>query len=236
MSNVKSEGTDHYVGWGPNQATVAPPGLGWASTYFPLIPSPQNDIHLDTSKKITMDVWVGGGTAGEIFVTPLLWVDGELLASGEELEGTFVDGGRAAFTWTLTPRLEAIPAGAEVEWEFRLSGAYDQAYYWMDGDQWTAVTLPVVEPPAPEPEPENTTTTTTTTTASSSPSPTSTSTTSTSSSPTPSASPTPSPTSSSPSQGGLAAPPEDDAPAETTPLVALPVVFAALVLLARRRL
>lgn len=143
MSSLKQEGKDPYAGWGPASAAVSPPGLGWMTTTFPLAPATTRDLQLDTSKKITMDVWVGGGAAGLIFVTPALLVDGKVLASGEELSGYFVDGGLLHFTWTLTPLLAKVPKGAEVEWEFRTSGAYESTFYWMDGNARTSVTLPV---------------------------------------------------------------------------------------------
>lgn len=146
LSSVQEDGTDPYAGWGPNSPTVSPPGLGWVTTSFPLVPAPQADILLDDGKPTTMEVWVGGGAAGHIFVTPTLLVNGDVLAAGEELEGTFLDGGLVRFGWDLTTRLDRIPAGAEVEWQFRLSGAYESAFYWMEGDAWTVATLPVIAP------------------------------------------------------------------------------------------
>lgn len=237
MSNVQQEGTDPYAGWGPSSPTVAPPGLGWITTTFPLVPAPQNDLQLDVAESITMDVWVGGGLGGHIFVTPALLVDGETLASGEELSGTFVDGDLLHFTWDLTARLDTIPAGAEVVWEFRLSGAYESAFYWMEEGSWTSVTLPVVEP---DPEPDaiggdasssNMSTTQSASTSSASPSSTrpSSSTRSTSSAPVAASS---SSTSSGP--GELA---EEDPPASTkdTPFVAAWWIVGLLAMLVLRR-
>lgn len=237
MSNIQQEGADPYAGWGPSSPTVAPPGLGWITTTFPLVPAPQNDIQLDVAESITMDVWVGGGLGGHIFVTPALLVDGETLASGEELSGTFVDGDLLHFTWDLTARLETIPAGAEVVWEFRLSGAYESAFYWMEEGSWTSVTLPVI---APGPEPDATggdaSTSSTSTTQSASTSSSSSSSTRPSSS-TRSTSSGPMTASSSSTSAGQERIVGEDSPTSTkdTPFAALPWIVLVLALLVFRR-
>lgn len=242
MSNVQQEGTDPYSGWGPNQPNVAPPGLGSVSTSFPLTPAPAQDIHLDTDKQITMEVWVGGGTAGQVFVTPSILVDGEVLASGEELSASFANGGLVHLGWDLTARLETIPAGAAVEWTFRLSGAYDAAFYWMEGDSWTSVTLPVVDLAAQPDVPDGAAGTTTgAPTSSSTASATSTGPSTSPRPPGPTSTGSPSATGAPPSgqpagQGGTGASATEPASKES-PSFALPAVLVALALplLLRRR-
>jgi MYXO-CTERM domain-containing protein len=236
MSNVRQEGTDPYVGWGPNSPTVAPPGVGSIITEFPLVPAPQNDILLDDTKPIAMDVWVGGGLGGHIFVTPALYVDGETLASGEELSGTFVDGDLLHFTWDLTARMDTIPAGAEVVWEFRLSGVYESAFYWMEEGRWTSVTLPVIDP---ELEPDATGGDSNTSSTSTTQPPTSSSSSSSSSRPssstsTTSAAMTSSPATSPTNQEDSAGSEPTSTPKET-PVVAAPWLAIVLLLLVRRR-
>jgi len=234
MSSTQNEGTDPYAGWGPSSPTVAPPGLGWITTAFPLVPAPQDDIRLDVAESITMDVWVGGGLGGHIFVTPALLVDGETLAFGEELSGTFVDGDLLHFTWDLTARMDTIPSGSDVVWEFRLSGAYESAFYWMEEGSWTSVTLPVV---APDQQPDATGGDASATgTSTTQPAPTS-SASSTSSKPSGSKPSTPASTASSSSSlsGGQGGEAERTVPSKETPFAAAPWALMALAALAYRQ-
>lgn len=142
MSNVRDEGQDHYGGWGTS-AGIAPPGLGYVYIQFPLAPAPEQDILLDPSGKIDVDLWIGRADVGSVYVTPLLFVDGKEMAVGEVKEAYYLLGGTANLKWGLTPGGEVIPAGSEVILEIRISGAYSGAYVSMTGDKWTTIVMPV---------------------------------------------------------------------------------------------
>lgn len=188
MSNTLSEDNRFDGGWGFGNPGIAPPGLGSFSWTFPLDPAPAAAIEVDGSVTMTVRVgasgFLGAPSAAYIAVTPYVMVDGATFVSGETLESEYV-AGYVTFTWTLTPQMDTIPAGAEVSWTIEASGVFTNMYLWMGEDEPTRFDLPVVAPSGPEPSP--------------SPSPS----VSPSTSPSPSASPTPS---NSPSPSGSPTP------------------------------